>query len=130
MPTERQRAPKRRVEVEDLESALRPDLLARRSRTVARRKRPSAFDLPYDIFGDDGFAKLFSNMSESFSRTCLQLMAEGRPLSDVLTTQRFMMTTALKSLCRAEKTVQTTGARPDNPIGGVRMSRQSGNSAP
>jgi hypothetical protein len=62
------------------------------------RKRPGALDLPYDIYGDDGFPKLFANMSESFARTCLQLMAEGKPFTDVLTTQRFMMTTALKSL--------------------------------
>jgi hypothetical protein len=62
------------------------------------RKRPGALDLPYGVFGDDAYTMLFKNMKESFARTCLQLMAEGRPFSDVLTTQRFMMTTALKSL--------------------------------
>jgi hypothetical protein len=62
------------------------------------RKRPGALDVPYSIYGDDSLPKLFGNMSESFARTCLALMAEGRPFSDVLTTQRFMLTTALKSL--------------------------------
>ena len=62
------------------------------------RKRPGAFDVPYEIFGDDAFPKLFQNMKESFARTCLQLIDEGRPFTDVLTTQRFMMTPALKSL--------------------------------
>lgn len=62
------------------------------------RKRPGALDLPYGTFGDDAFPKLFQNMKESFARTCLQLIAEGRPFNEVLTTQRFMMTTALQSL--------------------------------
>jgi hypothetical protein len=62
------------------------------------RKRPGALDLPYGIFGDAAYPTLFKNMKESFARTCLELIAEGRPFSDILTTQRFMMTTALKSL--------------------------------
>jgi hypothetical protein len=62
------------------------------------RKRPGAFDVPYDIYGDDALPKLFANLGESFARTCVALMAEGRPFNEVLTTQRFMMTTALKSL--------------------------------
>jgi hypothetical protein len=62
------------------------------------RKRPGAFDLPYDIFGDDAFPSLFQNMKESFARTCLATIAAGRPFDEVLTTQRFMMTTALMSL--------------------------------
>jgi hypothetical protein len=62
------------------------------------RKRPGAFDLPYGIFGDGAFPLLFQNLKESFARTALELIAEGRPFTDVLTTQRFMMTTALKSL--------------------------------
>jgi hypothetical protein len=62
------------------------------------RKRPGAFDLPYDTFGDNAFPLLFQNLKESFARTALQLIAEGAPFSDVLTTQRFMMTTALESL--------------------------------
>ncbi len=37
-------------------------------------------------------------MKESFARTALELVSEGRPFTDILTTDRFMMTTALKSL--------------------------------
>jgi len=48
--------------------------------------------------GDDAFFKLVQNLQDSFARTAWQLIAEGHPFSDVLTTQRFMMTTALKSL--------------------------------
>lgn len=62
------------------------------------RKRPGAFDLPYNIFGDNAFPMLFKNMKESFARTALQLIADGRPFTDVLTTTQFMMTTALKSM--------------------------------
>ena len=62
------------------------------------RKRPGAFDLPYGIFGDDAFPMLFQNMKESFARTALELVREGRPFNEVLTTRRFMLTTALKSL--------------------------------
>jgi hypothetical protein len=62
------------------------------------RKRPGGFDLPYAIFGDSAFPMLFQNMKESFARTVLQIIANKRPLTDVLTTQSFMMTTALKSL--------------------------------
>ncbi len=62
------------------------------------RKRPGAFDLPYGIFGDNAFPMLFKNLKESFARTALALIAEGRPFTDILTTQRFMMTTALKSM--------------------------------
>ncbi len=62
------------------------------------RKRPGAFDLPYAIFGDNAFPLLFKNLKESFARTVLALIAEGRPYTDILTTQRFMMTTALKSM--------------------------------
>jgi hypothetical protein len=62
------------------------------------RKRPGAFDLQYNIFGDDAFPQMFKNMKESFARTCLALIAEGRPFSEILTTNRHMLTTALKSL--------------------------------
>ena len=62
------------------------------------RKRPGAFDLPYAIFGDNAFPMLFKNLKESFARTALQLIADGRPFTDILTTHRFMMTTALKSM--------------------------------
>ncbi len=36
--------------------------------------------------------------SQSFARTMLELIAEGRPLTDSVTTQKLMMTTALKEL--------------------------------
>jgi hypothetical protein len=62
------------------------------------RKRPGAFDLPYGLFGDNAFPLLIQNLKESFARTCLELIAEGRPLTDILTTTRFMMTTALMSM--------------------------------
>ena len=62
------------------------------------RKRPGAFDLPYGVFGDNAFPLLIQNLKESFARTCIELIAEGRPLTDILTTTRFMMTTALMSM--------------------------------
>jgi hypothetical protein len=62
------------------------------------RKRPGGFDLPYGVFGDNAFPLLIQNLKESFARTCLELIAEGRPLTDILTTTRFMMTTALMSM--------------------------------
>ncbi len=62
------------------------------------RSRPGAFDLPYGLYGDSSLDRLYQNMMESFARTCLELIAEGKPFTDVLTTRTFMMTTALKSL--------------------------------
>ncbi len=62
------------------------------------RKRPGAFDLAYDIFGDSAYPKLFQNMKESFARTAIAFVTAGRPMSDLLTTDEFMLTTALKSL--------------------------------
>ncbi len=62
------------------------------------RKRPGAFDLSYAIFGDTAFPMLFKNMKESFARTAFAIVASGKPFTDVLTTNQFMMTTALKSL--------------------------------
>ncbi len=41
---------------------------------------------------------LMANLQESFARTALQLAADGKPLSAAMTTQTFMMTTALKEL--------------------------------
>src|SRR5207302_4602441 len=43
--------------------------------------------------GDDAFARLVANIQDSFAMTAWQLVAEGRPFTDVLTTQKFMMTT-------------------------------------
>jgi hypothetical protein len=48
--------------------------------------------------GDDVFYRIVQNLEDSFALTAWQLVAENRPFSEVLTTQRFMMTTALKSL--------------------------------
>ena len=48
--------------------------------------------------GDDAFPRLVQNLQDSFARTAWQLVQEGRPFTETLTTKRFMMTTALKSL--------------------------------
>jgi hypothetical protein len=48
--------------------------------------------------GDDAFARLVQNIQDSFAITAYQLVLEGNPLTDVLTTRKFMMTTGLKSL--------------------------------
>ncbi|HEY4186578.1 MAG TPA: hypothetical protein VGP07_15990 [Polyangia bacterium] len=63
------------------------------------RKRPGAFDLPYNVFGDNAFPLLFKNLKESFARTAFELgVTEGKPFTNILTTTQFMMTTALKSV--------------------------------
>src|SRR5450432_763272 len=41
---------------------------------------------------------LVQGAEQSFARTMLELIAEGRPLTDAVTTQQLMMTTALKEL--------------------------------
>ncbi len=43
-------------------------------------------------------ALLLQNTEESFARTMLALTAQGRPLTEAMTTRRYMMTTALKEL--------------------------------
>jgi hypothetical protein len=48
--------------------------------------------------GDDAYTRIVQNLQDSFARTVWQIIADGRPFSDVLTTRKFMMTTALKSL--------------------------------
>ena len=48
--------------------------------------------------GDDAFPLLVQNLQDSFALTAWQLVKEGRPFTEVLTTNRFRMTTALKSL--------------------------------
>jgi hypothetical protein len=49
--------------------------------------------------GDDVYSKLVQNLQDSFALTAWQMVKEGtEPFSDVLTTQRFMMTTGLMSL--------------------------------
>lgn len=41
---------------------------------------------------------LIQNAQQSFARTMLQLISDGRPLTDGVTTQRLMMTTALREM--------------------------------
>jgi len=48
--------------------------------------------------GDDAFPRLVANLQDSFAMTAWQLVKEGRPFTETLTTRRFVMTTALKSL--------------------------------
>jgi len=48
--------------------------------------------------GDDAFPRLVQNLQDSFGRTAWALVKEGRPFTETLTTTRFQMTTALKSL--------------------------------
>ena len=48
--------------------------------------------------GDDAFARLVQNLQDSFALTTWGLIAEGRPFTDTLSTNRYMMTTGLKSL--------------------------------
>jgi len=60
--------------------------------------------------GDDAFYRLVQNLEDSFALTAWQLVAELRPFTEVLTTQRFMMTTGLKSLYIEIETV------PDAPF--------------
>ena len=64
--------------------------------------------------GDDAFARLVQNLQDSFALTAWQTVAEGKPFTDVLTTQRFMMTTGLKSLYLQIEMPN------DQPFGGVR----------
>ncbi|MET0388766.1 MAG: hypothetical protein ABW321_22530 [Polyangiales bacterium] len=40
-------------------------------------------------------ARVIANMRESFGRTAMQLVQEGKPFTEVLTTRRFMLTPAL-----------------------------------
>jgi hypothetical protein len=48
--------------------------------------------------GDDAFPRLVANLQDSFAMTAWQLVKEGRPFTETLTTRRFVMTTALKSV--------------------------------
>ena len=48
--------------------------------------------------GDDAFARLVQNLQDSFALTAWQIVADGQPFTNVLTTNKYMMTTALKSL--------------------------------
>jgi hypothetical protein len=48
--------------------------------------------------GDDAFPRLVQNLQDSFALTAWQIVKEGHPFTETLTTTRFRMTTALKSL--------------------------------
>ena len=48
--------------------------------------------------GDDAFARLVQNLEDSFALTAWQIVTDGSPFTDVLTTKKFVMTTGLKSL--------------------------------
>jgi hypothetical protein len=56
------------------------------------------FDFGSNQIGDDAYVRLLQNLEDSFALTAWQLIADGKPFSEVLTTNRFMMTNALKSL--------------------------------
>jgi hypothetical protein len=60
--------------------------------------------------GDDIFARLVQNLQDSFALTAWQLIADGRPFSEVLTTRRYMMTTALKATYLQIEMPRGTGA--------------------
>src|SRR5262245_56933213 len=51
-----------------------------------------------NLAGDDAFPRLVQNLQDSFAKTAWQLVQEGHAFTEVLTTNRFVMTTALKSL--------------------------------
>jgi hypothetical protein len=48
--------------------------------------------------GDDAFFRLVQNLQDSFALTAWQIVSEKQPFTNVLTTQKFVMTTGLKSL--------------------------------
>jgi hypothetical protein len=48
--------------------------------------------------GDDAFPRLVQNLQDMFAKTAWQLVKENHSFAETLTTTRFVMTTALKSL--------------------------------
>jgi hypothetical protein len=62
------------------------------------RMRPGAFDLPYGEYGDQAFPLMFQNLEEGMARTAFNYVTTGQPLTNILTTNQFMMTTGLMSL--------------------------------
>jgi hypothetical protein len=62
------------------------------------RMRPGAFDLPYAEYGDQAFPLMFQNLQEGIARTAFDYVQTGQPLTNILTTNTFMMTTGLMSL--------------------------------
>jgi hypothetical protein len=55
------------------------------------------FPRPADVNASTS-GQLAQNVKESFARTVLELMTEGKPFTDTMTTQSFMMTPALMEL--------------------------------
>lgn len=57
------------------------------------------WDLTFQFHGNIPFMndqrRFVENLQQSFARTALQLIAEGKPFTEVLTTKRLMMTTAV-----------------------------------
>lgn len=53
---------------------------------------------PLGIYADDAFPRLVQNIQDSFALTAWEIVAANEPFTEVLTTQKFRMTTALKSL--------------------------------
>ena len=58
-------------------------------------------------------SSLLENITESFARTALELVAEGRPLNEAFTTSRFMMTPALMEFYGFLDVKQATDAEQD-----------------
>src|SRR5262249_10848660 len=61
---------------------------------------------------------IVQNVTESFARTVLDLMAEGRPFTETMTTRRFMMTPALMELYAFLDAYQDNGKgdTPDDDV--------------
>jgi hypothetical protein len=75
------------------------------------RSRPGALDVP--SFGDNAYPLLMKNLQESFARTAIDFVQQGRPMSELLTTDSFMMTTALKSLYMQIEASYDTTSNPN-----------------
>jgi hypothetical protein len=59
----------------------------------------AGFDFgPGGAYGDDAFPRLVQNLQDSFALTAWDIVKAGQPFTNVLTTQTYEMTTALKSL--------------------------------
>lgn len=67
--------------------------------------------------------ELFTNLTESFARTAWTIVEQGRPFTEVATTRRWMMTTAMMSFLAAVDDDPTKGPQHtfyhDNPPAGM-----------
>ena len=63
--------------------------------------------------GDDAFSALVQNLQDSFALTAWQLVPEGQPFTDVLTTKQFMMTTGAQEPLHPDRDAE----RPAVPFG-------------